>query len=450
MTDRGAAFRLAAVFAAAVILAWGAARLAARRPVLTRPVLPPLSSEGLRFALVSRDLSGLGTETRQWPVYRGLSRDLRAAAEGAQAGAPGVVARYRQGWVAWAGKTDRGAGPWEILGSRETAGPGELPRALPAAATPPDGACTLLLRPREIFERFVERLDAVPCGVVPESAVGTHTRVGRTLRERWEIDCGPDSLLKILDGAGASGADARGWSALPPDPDLVSWLLLDPEAALSARSGENCDTLAAVERALDLPVREALAGSIAGPVVFALSEPRADGIPRLIAAVDLRRPEEARHVLDRAFALGMLADAIEVTRYRGVVIGSWRPKAEAPIAVALAVDGDVLLAALRPEDLREAIDRRRKGTTARPPARLAALGPGNWKAWSRSPFVAAGWEEILSGRPAAGPVAFEVTAVARREGDRVVVRTEGEAPLLAAEALVPCARAALRALRRER
>lgn len=450
MTDRAAAFRIAAVLAAAVIVAWGAARLAARRPVSSGPLLPALSSDGLRIAFVFRDLSVLGTEAGAWPVYRALSRDLRAAAAGVEAGAPGVVARYRGGWIAWAGDPVEGGAPWEILGPGDAGAQAAVPRTLPPVATPADGECTVLLRPREIFERAVGRLDAFPLGGIPERAVGTLKRVDGTLEERWEIDCAPGCILAALDRTGAVEPTALGWSALPPDPDAVGWLLLDAEAAVGTNPGEDWAALAAVERVLDLPMRDALAASIAGPVVFALSEPREDGIPRVIAAIDLRRPEEARDVLDRAFALGILAEALEVTRYRGVVIGTWRPKAGAPVAVALAVDGDVLLAALRPEDLREAIDRRRRGPPSRPPARLAALGPGSWKSWSRSPFVAAGWEEILSGRPASAPAAFEVAAVAQRQGDRFIVRTEGEAPLLAAEALVPSARAVLRALRRER
>lgn len=450
MSERGAAVRLGVVFAAALIVTWGAARFAARRPVPSPPPLPPLPSEGLRLAFVSRDLSVLGTEAGAWPVYRGLSRDLRAAAESAEAGAPGVVARYRRGWTAWAGRPAEGAAPWEILGAGETGEMGEVPRTLPPVATPTDGACVIVLRPREIFERAVGRLDAFPLGGIPEEAVGTLTRVDATLHERWEFDCAPGCLLAALDRTGALDASARGWSALPRDPDALAWLLLDPESAVGGKPGEDWAALAAVERVLDLPIREALAASIAGPVVFALSEPRSDGVPRVVAAIDLRRPEEAREVIDRAFALGILAEALEVTRYRGVAIGTWRPKAEAPVAVSLAVDGDVLLAALRPEDLREAIDRRRRGTPSRPPDRLAALGTGSWKSWSRSPFVAAGWEEILSGRPATAPAVFEVAAVARREDDRFIVRTEGDAPLLAAEAFVPSARAALRALRRER
>jgi hypothetical protein len=450
VTDRGAALRLTAVFAAAVVVAWGAARLGARRPLPSRPLLPSLSSEGLRLAFVSRDISLLAAEAGAWPVYRGLSRDLRAAASGTEAGAPGVVALYRSGWIAWAGDPDGGTAPWTIVGSDETGVPREVPRTLPPAATPAKGSCTLVLRPREIFERTAAGLAAFRVGGIPKEAVGALRLVDGSLEERWEIGCPPGCFLAALDRNGALEAKAKGWNALPPDPDAVVWLLLDPEAAIGTKTGEDWEGLAAVERVLDLPMREAIAVSIAGPVVFALAEPREDGIPRLIAAIDLRRPEEARALLDRAFALGMLAEALEVTRYRGVVIGTWRPKAEAPVALALALDGDVLLAALRPEDLREAIDRRRSGAGARPHRRLAAVGVGSWKSWSRSRFVAAGWEEILSGRPASAPAAFEVTAVARSEGDRWIVRTEGGAPLLAAEALVPSARAAVRALRRER
>jgi hypothetical protein len=451
VTDRSAALRLGAVFAAALVVAWGAAELAGRWATAPRPTVPALGSADLRFAFVSAEVDALGNGTAPWPVYRALSPGLRAAAVGAESGASGVVARYRRGWIAWAGAPHDPAAPWRLLAPSETGAQPELPSTLAPAATPADGSFAIVLRPREIFALAAGAFDPIALRGVPEQAVGTSEGRGGTLRERWELDCPNGCLLELLDRNGAGEAAARGWGSLPPDADAFGWFLLDPEADLGGRAGDVSPTLAAVERVFDLPLRDALARALEGPVVYALRDPRDDGIPRVIAAIDLRRPEEARDVLDRAFALGILAEALEVARYRGTAIGTWRPKAGAPGSLTLAVDDDVLLAALRPEDVREAIDRRRRGGRAGPPARFDSLGRGSWKSWSRSPFVAAGWEEILSGRPSrGGPLPFETAAVALREGDRWVVRSEGSAPALAAEPLVPSARAALRALRRER
>jgi hypothetical protein len=114
------------------------------------------------------------------------------------------------------------------------------------------------------------------------------------------------------------------------------------------------------------------------------------------------------------------------------------------------VDGDVLLMALHADDLRDAVDRRRAGAAGPPDLRrrLEGLGSGSWKAWSRSPVLADAWEEILSGRRATGPHgAFEVTAVGRLEPEGWVFRSEGGAPLIVAEPVLPAARAVHRALR---
>jgi hypothetical protein len=170
----------------------------------------------------------------------------------------------------------------------------------------------------------------------------------------------------------------------------------------------------------------------------------------MVIAADLRHPDEARAAIDRLFALGVLSHDLEITRYRGALVGTWRPRKGFAFSAAAAVDGDVLLVALHPQDLRDAVDRRREVGPIDPgkESRLAQAPPGSWKAWSRSKFVASSWEEIVSRRTLSSPVGdFEVIAVGWAAEDRWILRSEGSAPLLAAEPLLPAARATLRALR---
>lgn len=408
-----------------------------------------IPSDGLRLAFLSSDLTELPARLAAWPLYRGTPSHVRRALRGAPSPSPGAVASYGHGWIAWTG--DR-KGPWNAVVPEDLRAAPGFPSRIPAGPVPSPGEAIVLLRPPGILAVAVHRLEPGWAAVLPERAVGEVHFGQRLLRERWIVSCPSPCALALLDPEGLQDVPARGWASVPPDADALAWFLVDPSALEGATLERAWPGWTAAERFLDMPLRAALAEVLAGPAVVALQNPKNDGSPRLLVAFDLRNVSAARSALDRVFALGVLSEALEIARYRGVLIGSWRPPSRSSLAPAVAVDGDVLLMALHADDLRDAIDRRRAGGAGAAIARrrLEDLGIGSWKAWSHSAFLADSWEEILSGRESRDrSSAFDVTAVGRFESDLWVFRSEGGAPLLAAESLLPTARAVARVLRRQ-
>lgn len=445
---------VAALFAGIVLLSWTAAWLLSGGP--SERIEDPssyLPDEGLLASVSARDLAGAVASLRELPVYRGLAARLAPGTAAIPRGTPGAVGLYRRGWARVAATPSR-TSPWRLT---HVGGAVEERPPRPAVDLPGLPATGLALRvePGSFLEERGRShpVLALAARGLPGSLRGNVVPgAAGEISERWEIVCPPGSGLDILSRLSIDGAEARGWTVVPSDPDAVVWLRVDPGRLAPGHDGGErpLRSLEPLERFLDLPLREALARSLAGPAVLAFEDPGTDGSPKALASFDLVGPDAARATLDRVFALGMIAEALEVRLYRGARIAAWRSRAGGPEGPAIALDGDLLLLAPTAREIREAVDRRRDGSAGGRALRqrLEALPRGAWKAWSRSPYLASAWEEILGGWAAKEEVdRFEVTAYGAYDGDRFVLESRGTASALACEPVVPTARSVWRSAR---
>ncbi len=470
---RGVLTVVVALVVVGVLAARGAAWL---RDRATRRADPGawLPANGL---LVEFRGDALGTrldELRRFPAYRGLVgagmtdklrrafrwgpsvKDPWAALSGSGSS---VLGFYRKGWIVVrpagaalpAGAIIRDEGAWCLVASERSMLP------LPEARKKPErtrGGRSVL----EIEADLGACLEAIGGAsrdgeaLLPRKVVGSIRVDGGRLRERWEITCGDGCILERLDARGTAATDARAWAAVSPTASSVAWFLLDP-LRLASSEGTPATSgaprllarLEQMERFLGFPLRKEIASALAGPGVAALEESSGTDAPRLLLALDLAFPERASRALDRVAALGVLSGAMHETTYRGVSIASWAFRGRrGGIEPAAAVDGGLLLLALRRADVADAIDRLR---ASRPSAltglraEAASLPTASWKAASRSPSLVAAWERILGLDAPALPNPPGVRRAAlRKEGDLWILEGSGAAPALAAEPLIPSLR----------
>ena len=116
----------------------------------------------------------------------------------------------------------------------------------------------------------------------------------------------------------------------------------------------------------------------------------------------------------------------------------------------MALHGNVLIVGLRRGAVADAIDRRRAGgeeaSVTRLRSELDALGPGSWKAASRSGPLAESWESLLGLSSGFAPAGVLSRGVLSRERGVWVLRGDGNAPAWMAEAMLPAARRLVGAL----
>ncbi len=478
MTPRGAGalatLLLVAIATAAVVHEVRVRLAAGRDPAARLPrggLLAALSSD--RFGSVLNDLETV-------PVYRALLasptpaglrrrlgwagdippvpwRDLHAVRQGA-------VGFYDRGWLAMfpVDETPKGLAPSRITGRLgAVASSADLLELAPAPSPipgPARGGSEARLEV-DIFGLVSRwgRLGAGVASLLPGRATGAVRASPGSVEETWLLECSGPCVLDFLDGEPTIGSASTGWAALPAEAPAVAWLRIRPGALLGSPAADTGSgstlgrVVEALERFLGIPLRGLLASALAGPVAVALVEEPGEGPPRLLAALELRRPDPLAKLLERLAALGLLAGSAEVTSYRGVRIVSWivgsRGRGLEP---SLAVDGDTLLVSTRRADLAEGLDRRRRRDRRSSRGRLeewvASRTECSWKGWSRSAWVLARWEEIVAGPGEAVPAPTPqrtCEAALRRDGTGWVLEGRGAGPALAAEFLVPCLRALL-------
>ncbi len=436
-------------------------------------------SSGLRVSVGGADLVARLSDLRDLPMYRGLlgsdGARVRARWLGWKSTVPDPLGEIPRSGPSALGLYDAG---WALVRPARAPGDPGFPRRREGAFTIVASSSAILeaggeRRPEPIAlpnDGIVLRVDSAdrlasssrgrPSWIrhLPHSAVATVRVSGGRLREIWTFDCGGDCLLDLLDPAPQRRSDAEAWTAIPPTAVAVEWLRLSPEGLRSWASGleaEESDSLLArlrrVERFLGVSLLAEIGEALAGPCVVA-TLPRGPSGTEPLVVLDLRSPDRARAVLDRVVAIGLLGGSLVEEPYRGVPIASWpRGRERGGIEPSAAVDGNVLVVALRRDAVADAIDRRRSATGIEPggPLRreIAALGPGSWKAASRSARLVESWEAAL-GLPA-GPVKATVDSrgVLSREGRRWVLRGEGTAPAWFADPVFPAVRRLARSLR---
>jgi hypothetical protein len=469
---------LVALLAAGILAARGAAWLRARFSLEQDPA-SRLASQGLLVGFRGDALGARIAELGRFPLYRFLmgnepaARIRGALRWGASVPDPfkavattgtSALGFYGKGWAlvrpaAGAPRAPgmRDDGAWRLLASDASllprpGDPREAPRPTLArgeveirADVP--GLAGLATRSARAWSRLL-----------PRRAVGRLRVESGRLKERWEIVCEDGCLLDLLDARGATGADARGWSAIPGSTRAVAWFLLDPrrlaELAVSRPGEEGFPPLARlvqIEQFVGLPVTRELGAALAGPAVVAVIEDGSSDETRPLLALDLVDPERARRTLDRVAALGMLSGAIRRTTYRDVPIASWAAAGRRlSIEPAAAVEAGVLLLALRRADIADAIDRLRAAGLRRTdglPGEVASLPRGAWKAASRSAALVAAWERILVGEAALETAQDTglTRAVLDKQGNRWILEGSGSAPAVALDPLLPSLRRISRA-----
>jgi hypothetical protein len=470
---RGALTVVVALVVVGVLATRGAAWL---RDRATRRADPGarLPANGLLLTFRGDPLGTRLDELRRFPAYRGLVgggmtdklrrafrwgpsvKDPWAALSGSGSS---VLGLYRKGWIVVrpggaalpAEAITRDEGAWRLVASERS-------------MLPSPGARRKVERTRggggglEIEADLGACLEAVGGAsrdweaILPRTVVGSIRAEGGRLEERWEIACGDACLLEWLDARGTAATDARAWAAVSASASSLAWFLLDPRRLASPDGAPTTSgtprplaRLEQMERFLGFPLRKEIASALAGPGVAALEESSGNDEPRLLLALDLAFPERASRALDRVAALGVLSGAMHETTYRGVSIASWAFRGRrGGIEPAAAVDGGLLLLALRRADVADAIDRLR---SARPSplgglrAEAASLPAASWKAASRSPSLVAAWERILGLDAPAHPSPPGVCrATLRKEGNLWILEGDGAAPALAAEPLFPSLR----------
>lgn len=414
----------AAVVVLAVTLAasWGVSRLLDRRAraVAERFVVP---AGDWTVVVAAADLGGAVARLTDRPVWSRLLSPLRRAP--LPSGSAGVAACAPGAWSARVGTLSFGDPARDSMDTIE----------VPERATRVRLGIGALARSRR-----GDSVAGLLAPRLPERLEGEIDAAG----DRWRLRCEPPCPLSLA-GDGDEALASAGWAAIPPDAPAAAWLRVDPRGLASAIRGTPIER---AERALGVPLVEELAASARGTAVAALlEEPREGGPPRLVVAVDLADPARASAALDRFLALGLISGGADASRYRGTTIG--RLAGSSAGAPSFVVDGSLLLAALRPADLEEAIDRLRRGAgRSRDPLFEAGIPrDASWAARSRSPGLASLWGDLLTGRAAprdARPVRGVAWAIPDRAGG-IVIEGRGDLPAFANDPVLPSAGGFLRA-----
>lgn len=409
------------VLAIALAASWGVSRGLARRARAAAESLVVPAGDWT-VVVAAADLGGAIARLADRPVWGRLLAPLRGAAlpvgsAGVAAGAPGAWSA-RVGALALGDPAGDSSDRIEIpdRAARVRLGIGALARSRRG------DSLARLLAPR-----------------LPELVEGEIDPAG----DRWSLRCELPCPLALADGDDEPLASA-GWAAIPPDAPAAAWLRVDPGGLAGAIRGTPIES---AERALGVPLVEELAACARGTAIAALlEEPREGRSPRLLVAVDLADPGRASAALDRVLALGLISGGADASRYRGLTIG--RLAGRSAGSPSFVVDGSLLLAALRPSDLEEAIDRLRRGRgRSRDPLFEAGIPrEASWAARSRSPGLASLWGDLLTGRAAprdARPVQGFAWAISDGTGG-LVIEGRGDVPAFANDPVLPTAGGFLR------
>jgi hypothetical protein len=321
--------------------------------------------------------------------------------------------------------------------------------ALRAGSIAGDGTLHLEVDPRALAE---PRLAAAglkgASEMLPVSARGTietKNAVGappvRGFRESWRFE-GPAALLDLLDRSSTGRPATLALDSLPGAPTAVVCVRLMPARLADPSLGGTAlaswrDRAAFAEKLMGRPLRAEIAEDLAGPAVFALYETGDGTEADAVLVVELRRSDRLAGLLDMLFGLGALTERVAVRRYRGVATGSFRSESGGP-AVALAVDGPLLLVATSRARLESTIDARRRVVHLRGGVAAVADPSASWSAVSESSFVAHGWARLARSADAPGSRGARTSATLRAEGAGAwLLEGHGAGPALGADPVVP-------------
>ena len=264
---------------------------------------------------------------------------------------------------------------------------------------------------------------------------------GKRWKETWRFDPEDSGMLDLLDPRLAGAVSSSLSAGVPAAPVSIARIRVD--AAQLARPDLGGGALRPLRERLDLaesvlgrPFRREMAEDLEGSALFALYDDAGNGRPDGVALFALKRSDRVRALAETAFALASLTEAGSVHRYRDVMTGSWAPRGGGR-GLAVAVDGDVLLAATSRSRLEAAIDRRRSSEHGLAEPAEPSEDRTAWAAHSASAFVGRGWDRILGSAELGAPPVSESHAVISREGDRWVLRGDGPRPALAADPVIP-------------
>jgi hypothetical protein len=321
--------------------------------------------------------------------------------------------------------------------------------ALRSGSVSGDGTLHLEIDPRALAEpRLAAAGLAGASEMLPVSARGTiatestaGTPPVRAFRESWSLD-GPAALLDLLDRSATGRPATLALDALPGAPTAVVCVRLMPERLADPSLGGAAfaswrDRATFAEKLLGRPLRAEIAEDLAGPAVFALYDSGDAAEAEAVAVVELRRSDRLAGLLDMLFGLGALAERVSVRRYRGVATGSFRSESGGP-AVALAVDGPLLVVATSRARLESTIDARRSVKHLRGGVAAVADPSAPWSAVSESSFVAHGWARLA--RSADEPITRGARTFAALRADGAtgwLLEAHGAGPAVGADPVVP-------------
>jgi hypothetical protein len=321
--------------------------------------------------------------------------------------------------------------------------------ALRAGSIAGDGTLHVEVDPRALAE---PRLAAAglkgASEMLPPSARGTiatENAAGappvRAFRESWRFE-GPAALLDLLDRSSTGRPATLALDALPGAPTAVVCVRLMPARLADPSLGGVAlapwrDRATFAEKLMGRPLRAEIAEDLAGPAVFALYETGDGTEADAVLVVELRRSDRLAGLLDMLFGLGALTERVSVRRYRGVATGSFRSESGGP-AVALAVDGPVLVVATSRARLESTIDARRRVVHLRGGVAAVADPSASWSAVSESSFVAHGWARLARSADDPASRGARTSATLRAEGaGGWLLEGHGAGPAVGADPVVP-------------
>jgi hypothetical protein len=314
--------------------------------------------------------------------------------------------------------------------------------ALRAGTVEGDGTLHVEVDPRALAE---PRLAAAgfrgASELLPVTAKGTIARD----RESWSFE-GPAALFDLLDRSPTGRPATHALDAIPGAPAAIVCVRLMPSSLADPSLGGAAfaswrDRVSFAEKLLGRPLRAEIAEDLAGPAVFALYETGDVAEAEAVLAIELRRSDRLAALLDTLFGLGALTERVTVRRYRGVATGSFRSESGGP-AIAVAVDGPLLVVATGRARLESAIDARRGLQHLREGVAASADTSASWSAVSESRFVAHGWARLArSPDDASGGT---TSATLRSDGaGNWRLEGHGSGPAIGADPVVPFLRSVL-------
>lgn len=352
-------------------------------------------------------------------------------------------------------RTDSSGGPWSSARPPDAAVRArlrEIPlyrtlagtEALRAGTVEGDGTLHVEIDPRALAE---PRLAAAgfrgASELLPVSAKGTIARDS----ESWSFE-GPAALFDLLDRSPGGRPATHALDAIPGAPAAIVCVRLMPSSLADPSLGGRAfaswrDRASFAEKLLGRPLRAEIAEDLAGPAVFALYETGDVAEAEAVLAIELRRSDRLAGLLDTLLGLGALTERVTVRRYRGVATGSFRSQSGGP-AVAVAVDGPLLLVATGRARLESAIDARRGLQHPRAGVAAAADTKASWSAVSESSFVAHGWARLARSPAETTATARTISATLRPDGTgRWLLEGHGPGPAIGADPVVPFLRSVL-------